>query len=348
MVLVGAMLLAAWYLYEPPLRVSMPRAPDGPVLPGLSRSAGPAAPAASPDRLRLEQERLDLLRRMQAAESESLRSATDVRGAVLDQIRMLEARRSALLEEIARLGTDGPPAAGDGGPLATGDGGVVTEALPDLPAAVAATEPADPEPGPPEPPLSPAPGPPGRMMADAALPAPAAIPPPPADAVPPTPLPGPPSVAAPPTPATATVEAPSELGTTDPVADAPALPPSGILVAGRPASGIVAEPLPAPAAPASQGVAESPRAAPDGAPLPRPPPAPPEGAVLAALPPPPPAARAFSPAPTPRARADFANDVQAAAAVAERRCRAIVVRAQLGEEPSDADKNFLRSGCRAR
>ena len=32
----------------------------------------------------------------------------------------------------------------------------------------------------------------------------------------------------------------------------------------------------------------------------------------------------------------------------ERRCREIVMKAQLGEDPSDADKQFLRSGCRAR
>lgn len=47
--------------------------------------------------------------------------------------------------------------------------------------------------------------------------------------------------------------------------------------------------------------------------------------------------RAAAPAPPPPVRVTD-----------ERRCRDIVVKAQLGEDPSDADKQFLRGGCRVR
>lgn len=98
---------------------------------------------------------------------------------------------------------------------------------------------------------------------------------------------------------------------------------------------------------ATPAAAPLPLAAPEPAAVPRLGPAlsaaaPDEGAprrVAMAPPPPPPAipaapASAAAPAPS------------RAASAAGQRCRSIIVRVQLGEEPSYADRRFLRGGCR--
>ncbi len=76
------------------------------------------------------------------------------------------------------------------------------------------------------------------------------------------------------------------------------------------------------------------------------------------LPPPPQAPAAAPPLPVAQqaARRERGGTERAATPVAappvrltdERRCRDIAMKFQLGQEPSDADKQFLRSGCRAR
>ena len=81
------------------------------------------------------------------------------------------------------------------------------------------------------------------------------------------------------------------------------------------------------------------------APLPPPPPPAPARTVTASAATLPEAAR------RPRGGADrIATPAAAPPTVPtdERRCRNIVMKAQLGEDPSDADKQFLRSGCRVR
>lgn len=58
-------------------------------------------------------------------------------------------------------------------------------------------------------------------------------------------------------------------------------------------------------------------------------------------------ARRAPPAAVPQAAASPARPAEDQASLAdEKRCRTIVFRAQLGKDPSDADKQFLRNGCR--
>jgi len=150
----------------------------------------------------------------------------------------------------------------------------------------------------------------------------------------------------------------------------PATEPSAAVVAEPPA--IAAEPPAAaaelPAAPPerSEGptgetVADPPaprHAVPDDSPpMPEPaiaakPPAPPPPhgtlTVTAALPAHGGARRATAPVAVPQAAAPPIRPAEDRPNPAdERRCRDIVLRAQLGKDPSDADKQFLRSGCRS-
>lgn len=96
-------------------------------------------------------------------------------------------------------------------------------------------------------------------------------------------------------------------------------------------------------APGPDALARAGPSAPEGAEAP-PPPVPAVAASLPVPPAPPQQPRAVRPA---RAPADYAAAVPAGRPD-ERRCRAIVLRVQLGEDPSDADRQFLRNGCRAR
>ncbi|MFC4169298.1 hypothetical protein [Teichococcus aestuarii] len=110
---------------------------------------------------------------------------------------------------------------------------------------------------------------------------------------------------------------------------AEALPEARVLAATPPGGPLpLAAPEPAAVPPPRPALrAAAPKAAPQA-----------EGAppLLAIAPPPaPPPARAATPAAPARA-----------ASPAERRCRSIIVRVQLGEEPSYADRRFLRGGCR--
>ena len=89
----------------------------------------------------------------------------------------------------------------------------------------------------------------------------------------------------------------------------------------------------------------------DASPPALPPPTPSPPAVLPLLSTVPPLSPPVSP-PVQRARPEtprpaVAVTVPPARLANERRCRDIVLKAQLGKDPSDADKRFLRNGCRA-
>lgn len=188
------------------------------------------------------------------------------------------------------------------------------------------------------------------------------------DPAPPVAPPGPPASEA------TAPEAPAESSAADaakPPAAAeppPALPPAALppaADAAEPPAAVAAEPPPAAAPELSQvptqetDLAEPPApkpAAPDAGP-PTPDPAiaakpPPHGTltVTAALPAHAGARRAAGSMATPPAAAAIpaARPAEDRPSLAdERRCRDIVLRAQLGKDPSDADKQFLRNGCRS-
>lgn len=159
-----------------------------------------------------------------------------------------------------------------------------------------------------------------------------------------------------------------EQSAAEPPASVVAEPPA--IAAEPPVAATAAEP-PAPPPERSEGptqetVAEPPvlkPAAPDvGPPTPEPataaakPPAPPPHGTLTVTAAPPAhgrAPRAATPVAVPQAAAPPARPAEDRPRedrpnpADERRCRDIVLKAQLGKDPSDADKQFLRSGCRS-
>lgn len=164
-------------------------------------------------------------------------------------------------------------------------------------------------------------------------------------------------------------------------ADAAPPPAAAEQPATEPSAVVVAEPPAVAAGPPAAAAAELPAAPPERSegptvetaaepPAPRPavpddsPPTP-EPAAIAAKPPAPPpphgtltvtaappphgaARRATTPVAVPQAAAPPVRPAEDRPNLAnERRCRDIVLKAQLGKDPSDADKQFLRSGCRS-
>ena len=214
-----------------------------------------------------------------------------------------------------------------------------------------AGEPAPPEPGPPAAPQAVA-GP----VADPAPPVAAVtVPEPPvpeASAVPELPAERsaaaePPTAAEPPASEPAAAVAEPAAPAVEPPAAAAAEPPAAPPERGEtPApETVLADPAPKPAAPAPDA----------GPPAPEPaiaakPPAPPQPhgtLTVTTVPPAQAGARRAPPAAVPQAAALPSRPAEDQPSLAdEKRCRTIVFRAQLGKDPSDADKQFLRNGCR--
>ena len=161
---------------------------------------------------------------------------------------------------------------------------------------------------------------------------------PPATAEPPAPEP---SAAVATEPAAPTAELPAA-----PAAEPSAVPPERG-EAPAPEADLAELPAPRPAPPAPDAAPPAPEPA-----IAAKPPAPPQPhgtlTVTTALPAQGGVRRAAPPVAVPQAAAPPARPAEDRPSLAdEKRCRTIVFRAQLGKDPSDADKQFLRNGCRS-